>query len=113
KDKWVLSNFTSVIIGGNMDTTDDLGRYRVSGLRDRDYLVMLQLSRTDLESRGAHDAGLSGVERSMLRIYSGETPHIGDAVPVMLGAGEEHSGADITIPLSKFHSISGVVTAAG
>jgi hypothetical protein len=113
KDKWVLSNFTSVIIGGNMDTTDDLGRYRVSGLRDRDYLVMLQLSRTDLESRGARDAGLSGVERSMLRIYSGDTPHIGDAVPVKLGAGEEHSGADITIPLSKFHSISGVVTAAG
>jgi hypothetical protein len=74
---------------------------------------MLQLSRTDLESRGARDAGLSGVERSMLRIYSGDTPHIGDAVTVKLGAGEEHSGADITIPLSKFHSISGVVTAAG
>jgi hypothetical protein len=100
------------MIGGTMDNTDDLGRYRISGLRDRDYLVTVMLSRTDLESRGTRNAGLSGIERSTLRIYSGDTPHISDAVPVKLGAGEEHNGEDITIPLSKFHSISGVVTAA-
>jgi Carboxypeptidase regulatory-like domain len=112
KDKWVPSSgpvFSMVA----PPTTDDLGHYRVGGLRDRDYLVMVQLSRTDLESRGSRDVGLSGVERSTLRIYSGDTPHISEAVPVKLGAGEEHSGEDITIPLSKFHSISGVVTAAG
>ena len=112
KDKWVPSNGPSFAMTAP-PSTDDLGHYRVGGLRDRDYLVMAMLSRTDLESRGGHDAGLSGVERSTLRIYSGDTPHISDAVPVKLGAGEEHSGEDITIPLSKFHSISGVVTAAG
>jgi hypothetical protein len=94
-------------------TTDDVGHYRISGLRDRDYVLMTILSRTDFESRGARTTGLWGVERSSLRIYSGDTPHISDAVPVKLGPGEERSGEDITIPLSKFHSISGVVTAAG
>lgn len=112
KDKWVPSNGPSFAMTAP-PSTDDLGHYRISGLRDRDYLVMLQLSRTDLESRGGHDAGLSGIERSTLRIYSGDTPHVSEAIPVKLGPGEEHSGADITIPLSKFHSISGVVTAAG
>ncbi len=33
-------------------------------------------------------------------------------MPIKLGAGEERSGEDITIPLSKFHSVSGVVIAA-
>jgi hypothetical protein len=112
KDKWVPSN------GPNFamifpSFTDDLGHYRVGGLRDRDYLVMAQLSHTDLESRGTRDLGLSSVERSTLKIYSGDTSHISDAVPIKLGVGEEHSGEDITIPLSKFHSINGVVTAAG
>jgi carboxypeptidase family protein len=111
KDKWVPSN-GPVFAMVPSPSTDDLGHYRVAGLRDRDYVVMVQLSRTDLESRGTRDAGLSGIERSTLRIYSGDTPHISEAVPVKLGAGEEHSGEDITIPLSKFHSISGVVTAA-
>ena len=74
---------------------------------------MAILSRTDFESRGARTTGLFGVERSSLRIYSGDTPHISDAVPIKLGPGEERSGEDITIPLSKFHSISGVVTATG
>jgi hypothetical protein len=112
KDKWIPStavpSFTLSVL-----PTDDLGHYRVSGLRDRDYLVMAVLSRTEFESRGTRSAGLWGVERSSLRIYSGDTPHISDAVPIKLGPGEEHSGEDITIPLSKFHSISGVVTAAG
>jgi Carboxypeptidase regulatory-like domain len=109
KNKWVPSTGPIFISGGGPPTTDDLGRYRISGLRDRDYLVMIQLSRTDLESRGS---GLSGVERSTLKIYSGDTAHISEAVPVKLGPGEEHSGEDITIPLNKFHSVSGVVTAA-
>jgi hypothetical protein len=112
KDKWVPSSGPGFAMEPP-PSTDDLGHYRVSGLRDRDYLVMAQLSRTDLESRGTRDLGLSSVERSTLKIYSGDTPHISDAVPIKLGVGEEHSGEDITIPLSKFHSINGVVTAAG
>lgn len=109
KDQWVASDMPSFAVTMPI-ATDDLGHYRVSGLRDRDYLVMVQLSHTDLEWQSPRAA--SGVQRSMLRIYSGDTPHISEAVPVKLGPGEERSGEDITIPLSKFHSISGVVTAA-
>jgi hypothetical protein len=110
KDKWVSSNrpaFTT----GSPPATDDIGRYRISGLRSREYLVMVQVSFIDLESRGTHGTALFSIQRSLLKIYSGDTPHISDAVPIQLGAGEECDGEDITIPLSKFHSISGVVTA--
>jgi hypothetical protein len=112
KGKWVPSN-AAAFSRMSSPFTDDVGHYRVSGLRDRDYLVVAVVSRTDLESRGTRSAGLRGVERSSLRIYSGDTPHISDAVPIKLGPGEERSGEDISIPLSKFHSIKGVVTAAG
>ncbi len=113
KDKWVPSTPQMPFATPVPPATDDVGHYRISGLRDRDYVLMAILSRTDFESRGARTMGLFGVERSSLRIYSGDTPHISDAVPVKLGPGEERSGEDITIPLSKFHAISGVVTAAG
>ena len=113
KDKWVPSTPQMPFAAPIPPATDDVGHYRISGLRDRDYVLMAILSRTDFESRGARTTGLFGVERSSLRIYSGDTPHISDAVPIKLGPGEEHSGEDITIPLSKFHSISGVVTATG
>jgi hypothetical protein len=112
KNKWVPSN-PPFFFAMSQPTTDDVGHYRVSSLRDRDYVMLALLSRTDFESRGPHANGLEGIERSTIRIYSGDTPHISDAVPIKLGPGEEHSGEDITIPLSKFHSISGVVTAAG
>jgi hypothetical protein len=108
KDEWVGSNAPGLLMRVPLDT-DDLGHYRISGLRDRDYLVQVILSRMDMESKGAR---MYGVERSTLKIYSGDTPHISDAVPFKLGAGEERSGEDITIPLSKFHSVSGVVSAA-
>jgi Biotin-lipoyl like len=108
KDEWVGSNAPGLLMRVPLDT-DDLGHYRISGLRDRDYLVQVILSPMDMESKGAR---MYGVERSTLKIYSGDTPHISDAVPFKLGAGEERSGEDITIPLSKFHSVSGVVSAA-
>lgn len=113
KDKWVPSTPQVPFATAMPGATDDVGHFRVSGLRDRDYVLMAILSRQEFESRGTRTAALWGVERSSLRIYSGDTPHISDAVLIKLGPGEDRSGEDITIPLSKFHSISGVVTAAG
>lgn len=112
KGKWVGSIFSGVIIGGNTARTDDLGHFRLSGLRDRDYILAAQIERTDLLAVGPHASGLSGFTRSDTTIYSGDTPHIRDAVSFHVGPGEEHTGEDITIPLSKFHMVSGVITAA-
>jgi hypothetical protein len=60
----------------------------------------------------ARGSGLSGALRSVLFVYSGDTMRKSEAVPFKLGPGEDRAGVDITIPLSKLHSISGVVTAA-
>ncbi len=50
--------------------------------------------------------------RSTLMVYSGDATRKSDADVFKLGPGEERAGDDITIPLSKLHSVSGVVTAA-
>src|SRR3954454_6850693 len=61
KNKWVPSN-APFFLAMSQPTTDDLGHYRVSSLRDRDYVMLALLSRTDFESRGPHANGLEGVE---------------------------------------------------
>jgi hypothetical protein len=112
KGKWVFSAFSGIVFGGNIDSTNDLGHYRISGLRDREYLVAAMINRLDMVAGTPHAMNLHGISRSAITIYSGDTPRIRDAVSFKVGAGEERTGEDITIPLSKFHTISGVVTAA-
>ena len=111
KDKSGSSNFTDIGIRGS-ETTDDLGHYRISGLRDGEYIVETVLAHLDFVPGETHALGLSGVMRSVLIIYSSDATRKSDAVPFKLGGGEERTGEDITIPLSKLHAISGVVTAA-
>jgi hypothetical protein len=108
KDKSGPPNSTDVGIQGS-ETTDDLGRYRISGLRNGEYLVQAGLVHVD-SVPGA--LGMSDLMRSSLMIYSGDATRKSDAVSFKLGTGEERTGEDIVIPLSKLHSISGVVTAA-
>jgi hypothetical protein len=105
------SNSTDIGIPGN-ETTDDLGHYRISGLRDGEYIVETVLAHLDFVPGATHALGLSGVMRSVLIVYSSDATRKSDAVPLKLGGGEERTGEDITIPLSKLHAISGVVTAA-
>jgi hypothetical protein len=50
--------------------------------------------------------------RSVLVVYSGDATRKSAAASFTLSPGEERTGEDITIPLSKLHTISGVVTAA-
>jgi hypothetical protein len=92
--------------------TDDLGRYRIGGLRDGEYLLMATLIHLDLTPPDLRGPGLSGALRSVLPVYSGDTMRKSEAVSFKLGRGEDRAGVDIAIPLSKLHSISGVVTAA-
>jgi hypothetical protein len=92
--------------------TDDLGRYRIGGLRGGEYLLMATLIHVDLMPPDLRGPGLSGALRSVLPVYSGDTMRKSEAVPFKLGRGEDRAGVDIAIPLSKLHSISGVVTAA-
>ena len=47
-----------------------------------------------------------------LNFYNGETARKRDAKPIHLDASQEMTGADITIPVSKLHSVSGAIVEA-
>jgi hypothetical protein len=74
--------------------TDDLGHFRIHGLASGEYT--LKISR-DAEYQKA------------LTVYYGDVFFEKAAKSIHLGDGEESSGADITIRLSKLHSISGAL----
>jgi len=92
--------------------TDDLGRYRIGGLRGREYIVRAVIFHMDMTPPDAHGTGMSALMRSAITVYSGDAMRPADAVAFTLHAGEERTGEDITIPLSKLHLVTGVVVAA-
>ena len=71
--------------------TDDLGRFRIQGLAPGEYTLKIPR---------AYDVGLRAV-------YYGDVFLEKDAKSIQLTAGEEYPDADITIRLSKLHTISG------
>jgi hypothetical protein len=95
--------------------TDDLGHYRLTGLKSREYMVevVLQLMRMDFASAPGENGGSSSINPvASLSFYSGSASRKADATPFKLSASEEHSGEDITIPLAKLHTITGEIVAA-
>lgn len=114
KETWTALPPTPFMMSGEVHT-DDLGRYRLVGLAPREYIVQVDL---ELQNRdfgitiGA--IGGSRMDRSISRIsfYFGDTARKRDATPFKLVAGDERSGEDITIPLSKLHALSGELLSA-
>lgn len=95
--------------------TDDLGRYRLTGLQSREYMVevVLQLQHMDFASAPGESGGSSSINNvASLAFYSGSATRKADGKPFKLSANEEHSGEDITIPLAKLHTITGEIVAA-
>jgi hypothetical protein len=114
KDKWVslpTPDFGAFAMPSSL-MTDDLGHYRIGGLLSGEYLLTATLVHLDLAPPDTQGSGEAGTIRSVLTVYSGDTVRKSEAVPFKLAPGEERAGEDITIPLSKLHSISGVVTAS-
>jgi len=89
--------------------TDDLGHYRISGLVPGEYALRASLvaTATGISASNLGDGG-SGIN---LVVYSGDTFSRAKAKPVTLGAGDEHTGVDITIPAHSLHNITGHVYA--
>lgn len=109
--KATTANSEDVGVEGD-EKTDDLGHYRISGERAGKYTVEALLSHLDLVPTAKRNLPVD-VMRSVLIVYSGDATRKSAAATFTLNAGEERTGEDITIPLSKLHAISGVVTAAG
>lgn len=91
--------------------TDDHGHFRALGLAPGEYLVSTTVSTASGAARSANppaDAVKSSPSGSLV-VYYGDTTRKSTAKSVKIERGETASGTDITIPLSKLHSIRGQV----
>jgi hypothetical protein len=113
--KWTPLHTTLIAGPFSGITTDDQGHYRISGLPAGEYSLRTTLALTDIVVDGVFSDNHSTFydNRYSLNIYSGDSFRPNDAKTINLGDGEEADLVDITIPLSKLHSISGSVLVAG
>ncbi len=102
--------------------TDDRGQFRISGLPPQTYMLEadLALHEEKLTSTGGGGPGKMSQmamvrDRFTLPFYSGGggsgTARQSDATTFTVGAGQERSGEDLTIPLAKLHRVTGMVVA--
>jgi hypothetical protein len=95
--------------------TDDLGRFRIAGLKAATYRVAAVSSATDVGATDREDDGMlamfGNAGPGALRVYAGDTLHPKAAKTFQLRSGDEITGVDITIPLNAFHEVKGVLTA--
>jgi hypothetical protein len=89
--------------------SDDLGRFRITGLAAGNYALRANLVATPIGVSGNNigDGG-SGIN---LAVYSGSTFNRAEAKAIAVSAGEEYSGADMTVPDHALHNITGHVLA--
>jgi hypothetical protein len=98
----------------NQNRTDDLGHYRVAALTPAEYIVSVHL-RTFSVSMSGPLLGAGGYFEAAatpnVQIYSGSTARRSEAKLISVGNGQDITGADVTIPISKLHSVSGILVA--
>ena len=114
-DQWKPLRFN-----GNLTTmisTDDRGVFRAASLVPGDYIVEADLSLASSKMRNVTLPGNMNVSINVqtfsysLPFYGTGTPHLADAKPVTLRAGQETPGHDMMIPIAKLHKITGHVAA--
>jgi hypothetical protein len=94
--------------------TDDLGRFRISGLTPGTYALDVSISTINMTFSKMRLGGASQYSSrtgQTLHIYSGNRINQKDAAPIVITAGEDRADADIVIPLSHLHTVSGTLTA--
>jgi hypothetical protein len=101
----------SLASGGGVD---DLGQFRLTGLLAGDYLIMVGLAINDayVSSLLGYAEHSSSTSHFYLSFYNGETARQRDAKPLHLDASQEMTSADIIIPISKLHPVSGAIVEA-
>ena len=94
--------------------TDDLGNFRITGLLAGQYLLKASFSLDDMfvSSVLEQPDGISSFTHFSLDYYSGDTVRLRDAKPIHVDSSQEVSGANITIPVSKLHMVSGQIVQA-
>jgi hypothetical protein len=98
----------------NQHRTDDLGHYRVTALIPAEYIVSVQLPSLSVSVSGTFLGAGGFIEPAAtpnVQIYSGGTARRSEAKLISVGNGQDITGADLTIPISKLHSVRGIVVA--
>ncbi len=95
--------------------TDDRGRFRISGLIPGTYALDVSISTTTMTfsklNLGGASQQYSSREGQSLHIYSGNRLNQKDAGSIVIRSSEDRADADIVIPLSHLHTVSGTLTA--
>ena len=106
--------WTSPRASENYAQTDLEGRWEIGGLPDGVYRVHV-----DLQVQERHQSALLADNSSSwnntvtsLPIYEGDTVRERDAKTVTLGTAEVREDANITVPVSKMHAVTGAVVDA-
>lgn len=94
---------------GGYFKTDDLGRYRISGLIAGSYLVSAVLTAAPTHVNASNPLDNGGDIN--LVVYSGGTFSRAGARSVAISAGEDRAGVDITVPSRSLHTIVGHIYA--
>jgi len=98
--------------------TDDQGRFRIDSIPPGKYIVAANLSFNDHSTMSMPSPdGKGAVQMTMTRtwfslpIYSGSVLRRRDAIVIDATAGQEIAYANLTVPLSKLHPVSGSLLA--
>jgi hypothetical protein len=98
--------------------SDDRGDYRFSGLPAGKYMVRMELNQMKIVTRTSSGGGSSSMGSSdddgwnPITIYSGDTPNSHKAQSFDLSLGDEHTGEDFRIPVSRYHTVTGTIVSA-
>jgi hypothetical protein len=113
--KWVPLNNTSY---RTFTTTDDRGQFRIPSLLGDEYLLETDLSLNEYKtSRSTNGPGGNEFEfvmqsqRFMLPFYGSGVTRQADAAGIKLRGGQELTGQDMLLPISKLHQLTGHVAA--
>jgi hypothetical protein len=100
----------------HVTTTDGQGRFRLESLAPGEYIIRATLQSHTDDLRKSQTSDGKPIETIVstslfLSVYSGDVFRSRDAAVIKVDDGEETPGAEITLPLSELHSVSGTVTA--
>jgi len=94
-------------------STDDQGKYRISGLPAGEYLLEATLSIQGMFYKvGEGGSSVGTWPIYSLSFYPGGSSRRKDAAPMTVTPGEKHPGEDLEIPLTKLHTVRGNMVAA-
>jgi hypothetical protein len=106
------SAFPNIVFSNRVQPqTDDRGRFRVLGIAPGEYLVGVSVptSNASPETTNSFVELFQSSEPGLLRIYAGNTARASAAKVIKIESGDDSKDVDITIPLSKLHTIRGHV----